>query len=403
MKGSFFYFTFTPFGFFLFIRCLFPIIWCFNFLYGNNLGNQYYFLVFSHLIYLLFEAFLSIIFFKKISSIIENHREVIYINRNYNITTLFLLIILTVFFTFGSMPLLIEGGSDALVSIGETEKFSTWFIFGSIRIILIPLLLIWYFQKKIFYKVLIFIYILIFSILDGKKGGIIILLNNVFFIHYFLSKKRLTINYKLLVALTFFVCISILYAVMQFNRTIGLDTDFNSLILGFTKVVNLTYDSFTSYLEQMITMNGLKYAAHYSDQLGSFGTIKYLFNSFTKLLFGYGIEQGIGPYLNYELYGSMFPNGVNPILFFELIFIGGNIYFSILSFFILLFIFQFIYTRSKKLIISTNTNLIDTAIHFSIILFYLSLLTDILNAIRSLPFILFLLLIKYLTKIKFHI
>ena len=400
MKNSFLYFLFTPFGFFLLIRCLFPIIWCLIFLSSTNISNQYYSLVFFHLLYLIFETGLIFKFYNKIKKLIEIQRDTIYLSRNYNNIVLFLLIILSIFFNLGTMPLLIEGGSDALVSLGETEKFSTWFIFGAFRIILVPLLLIWYFEKKIFLKFLIFVYIFIFSIIDGKKGGLIILLNNIIFIHYFLSKKKLRISFKFIMIITIVIIISILFAVLQFNRTIGLDTDFNSILFGITKVFTLTYNSFTSYLEQMITMNGLNYAVKYSDQLGTLGIFKYLFNSFTKILFGYGIEQSIGPFLNYELYGSLFPNGVNPILFFELIFISGNIYFSFFSFLIIYIIFHFIFQRSKKLIYSININLFDSAIHFSIILFYLSLLTDVLNAIRGLPFIFILILIKYLYKFK---
>ncbi len=394
------YFLFTPFGFFLLIRCFFPIIWCLIFLSSTNFSNQYYFLVFVHLLYLFFETGLIFIFYNKIKKIIEIQRDIIYLSRNYNNIVFFLLVILTLFFYLGKMPLLIEGGSDALVSLGETEKFSTWFIFGTIRIILLPLLLIWYFEKNLFVKFLIFVYIFIFSIIDGKKGGLIILFNNIIFIHYFLSKKKLQISFKFIMIITIVIVISFLFAVLQLNRTIGLDTDFNSILFGITKVFTLTYNSFTSYLEQMISMNGLNYAVKYSDQLGTFGTFKYIFNSFTKILFGYGIEQSIGPFLNYELYGSSFPNGVNPILFFELIYISGNIYFSFFSFLILFFIFNFIYLRSKKFIYSLNNNLFDSAIHLAIILFYLSLLTDILNAIRAFPFILFLIFIKYLHKIK---
>ena len=362
--------------------------------------NIYFIIVFIHLIYLLFQSFLIIIFYNKIKSIVEINRDVISTNRNYNNITFLLLFILSLFFIYGTMPLLLDGGSDALVIIGEDEKFTTWFNFGTIRVILIPLLLIWYFQKNLSYRYLILFYILIFSILDGKKGGVIILINNFFFIHYFLSKNSLKINFKLFLTLTIFIIISILYAVLQFNRTIGLDIDLNSIFLGLTKITELTYNSFTSYLEQMISMNGLKYAVNYSDQLGSLGIFKYFFNSFTKLLFGFGIDKSIGPFLNYELFGSSFPNGVNPILFFELIFISGNIYFSLFSFLILYIVFHLIYNRIKKLIIAVNYNYFDTSIHYYFILFYLSLLSDTLNAIRALPFIFVLFILKKIFNLK---
>jgi hypothetical protein len=400
LKNNFLFFLLTPFGFFLLIRCFFPILWCLNFLTSTNFSNQYYFLVLFHLLYLFFESLLILLFFNKINKIIENQRNIISISNNYTNIVILLLLILTLLFNLATIPLLIDGGSDALVSIGETEKFSTWFIFGIIRIILIPLLLVWYFEKNIFLRFLIFFYILIFSLLDGKKGGLIILLNDIFLIHYFFSKKKLQISFKLILILIVIIVITIFYAVLQFNRTIGLDTDFKSIIFGVTKIFDLMYNSFTSYLEQMITMNGLNYAVKYSDQLGTLGTFKYLFNSFTKIIFGYGIDQSIGPFLNYELYGSLFPNGVNPILFFELIFISGNIYFSFFSFLILYLIFHLIFKRSKKLIYAININLFDASIHLFIILFYLSLLTDVLNAIRGLPFIFILIFIKYLHKIK---
>ena len=400
MKNSFLYFLLTPFGFFLLIRCFFPILWCSEYLFVNTFSNEYFIIVFIHLIYLLFQSFLIIIFYNKIKSIVEINRDVISTNRNYNNITFLLLFILSLFFIYGTMPLLLDGGSDALVIIGEDEKFTTWFNFGTIRVILIPLLLIWYFQKNLFYRYLILFYILIFSILDGKKGGVIILINNFFFIHYFLSKNSLKINFKLFLTLTIFIIISILYAVLQFNRTIGLDIDLNSIFLGLTKITELTYNSFTSYLEQMISMNGLKYAVNYSDQLGSLGIFKYFFNSFTKLLFGFGIDKSIGPFLNYELFGSSFPNGVNPILFFELIFISGNIYFSLFSFLILYIVFHLIYNRIKKLIIAVNYNYFDTSIHYYFILFYLSLLSDTLNAIRALPFIFVLFILKKIFNLK---
>jgi hypothetical protein len=402
LNNKILYFLLSPFGFFLLFRCIIPEIWCINFLIDYNIATQYYFLVFSHLIYLVLETILMILFFNKISLIIQKNRQNVSVNKNYSSLSYILILGLSILVYFSTIPLFEDGGSDAIVSMGETDKFSTWLVFGIIRIIITALLFFAYFENNNFKKLLFFLFIIFFSILDGKKGGVVFFFNSIIFTHYFFSSKEPKINLRLFLISTIFILVSIVYAVIQFNRTIGLDIDYESLTIGFNKIINLTYSSFSSYLKQMIKLNGLKYAEAYSNNLGIFGTVKYLLNSFTKLLFGIGIDQAIGPYLNYSLFGSLFPNGVNPILFFECIFVGGNMFYSILSFPLLILIFIFLYNRSRKLLYSANNNLIDTAIHFNFIIFYLTLLTDTLNAIRSLPFLLLLYLIKILSKIKLY-
>jgi hypothetical protein len=157
-------------------------------------------------------------------------------------------------------------------------------------------------------------------------------------------------------------------------------------------------------LEQIHNLNGINYISNYSNELGDFGSFKYFFNSFIKIISpSNGINKSIGPYLNKMIYDSEIPNGVNPTFFYELIFISGNKYFGLISFifiplilFILFRLYRIMYINAKKL------DIYSLSIYLFLLKFLLFFLNDTLNAIRTLPFILILVFFKLYRRIKFE-
>jgi len=142
----------------------------------------------------------------------------------------------------------------------------------------------------------------------------------------------------------------------------------------------------------------------YHDQLGDHYVINYFFNSYIKILnLPGGVNKSIGPFLNYWIYGSDRPNGVNPIFFYELIFLTGNKYYGILAILLLPVIFYFMFRCYKRVVYMKRVNVYKMGIYLFILRFWLGFLSDSLSSMRSLPFLALLIVIYYLTKVKFSI
>lgn len=387
-----------PFGMFFLFRIILPEIWCIDFLVNTTSNHKFYDIVILHSVYLLFEGFLIISLMIYIINMVVKYRRYrqkqLYINGvNYQglkfsiISTI--LIVLFFIFNFHTLPIFMDGGSDAIVALGEQQKTKTWFMYGMLgtltTLLLFSIIYLKSMKKKVFYGAVL----LLASLVTGKKSALIGLFSKFIFVYFMLNTKKPKLP---IIKIGFVLLLSIIFIVFQFSRTSGVDFDISQV---FKIIFSLIYSSSTVYLNQFINMSGLDYAQMYSNSLGDGGSIVYILNPFMKFLFGIGIEKSIGPYLVYQFYGSEFPNGVNPTLFFEPIFVFGK-YSAILFSFLNLFI-VFILARYfiKKVIINFNKSILITITFFGLFMSSLSFTIDTLNTVRGLPFVLIPMFIFY--------
>ena len=388
-----------PLGLILMFRVLLPSIWCFDFLITSDSAHKYYEIVLFHLIYLFLEGVLIVLLAIYIVNTVSKYRKYrdnqVHIDNKDReakkyafIALLGLLIFLGL--NFNTLPIFMDGGSDAIVTLNESQKGKTWFMYGLLQV-LSTLLLFSIVSIKSKGKKYVYGFILVlFSLVTGKKAALISILSKAVFVYYVISSKKPSLPYiKIVIALI----LSVLFVIFQFSRTSGLSVDYFEAV---AIIMNLTYSSFTSYLGQYVNMEGLEFAQMYSDSLGSGGPIVYILNSFTQVLFGTGIEKAIGPYMMYQFYGSEFPNGVNPILFFEYIFVFGSNAVIPFSFINLIVMFVLAKIFIKKVIVNFDKSILLMVTYFGLFLFTLDFTLHSLGAIRKLPFIFIPMLWHYL-------
>ncbi len=179
--------------------------------------------------------------------------------------------------------------------------------------------------------------------------------------------------------------ISIIFITVQYFRTVCGDVSLNNISGNLLIIKDMIIGSSTGYLGQFISSGGLQYSGDYSNGLGDFGVLLYIFNSYTKFLFGFGIEKSIGPFMTYKLTGSEFPNGVNPTLFFEVIFVYDSYLAIILSFVLLGLSYVFMVFLVKKMVFNKN-NIFILATYYMLFLSCISYTFDSMNTIRNIPF-----------------
>jgi len=394
----------SPIGFYLFFRVLLPLYWCINWIY-NNSSSSYVDIVLFHVLYLFIDATLILILLRYIIKKTYKYRIFIYINhfkiRQKKYITLGIFIafslIIWLFFNYNSLPIFLNKGSDSIVLLAEKFKIKIWISFNLLKVLLILLMFIVVLINNYRIKILYLIILFLFYISSGKKSALISALLNCTFLYFLLRKIK--INIKLLIFILLGTFTAVLFGVIQYQRTILGYVNINELFQNFTNIfilgIKIFYISSTVYLEQFINLEGIKYAENYSQSLGNLGIFKYFLNPFLKFFFGTGIDKAIGPYLNYLIYGSNFPNGVNPTLFFEIIFIFGSKYACFFSFPILILLFLFQRNAINKVLVYTiKGNIFFAAFWYLVFIWIFSFKVDTLNSIRNLPFM-FLLPVTY--------
>lgn len=397
-------FLFTPFGVAILFRLILPSIWCLYYLFSDFNNDR--FIVFSHLIYLL-SLFIGYIFIYKI--FIQHQKRLnetsssIQHQGNYSLPFFLILCILLILF-FTPLPIFQSGGSDAIMLMQEEAKGATWFFSGALITLSYPLYFLLFLDRSKRNKLIYFLLLIMVSASAGKKGGILDFFTNLILIgSIFISFKR-TFDFKMLLFATFFLSLTIFFALYQYSQTLGFELNSSVIAQSLPILYNLTTSSYTSYLEYIHNLGGLQTAHIYSDSLGDFGTFKYFFNSYLKVIDSHlGINKSIGPFLNYQINGSDLPNGVNPTLFYELIFIYGNKYFGLASLPLIPLILLFFVRILKKLysFLNSSKDVYLMAIYFFALKFLLYFLNDTLNSLRILPFILILFLFRTSNLIKF--
>ena len=383
------YLLIGPPGLFFIFRVLFPSVWCFDFLITHDPIHKYYEIVLLHLMYLFLEGFLTISLMIYIVNKVGKYRKYrdnqVHIDnkdreaKKYAFVALLGLLIF-LGFNFNTLPIFMDGGSDAMVALGEKQKINTWFMYGMLSMLSTLLLFSIVSIKSKGGKYIYGFVLLLFSLVTGKKAALIGILSTAVFVYFVINSKKPSLP---LIKITIFLILSLLFIVFQLSQTSSVNVNYFDTI---AIVMNLTYSSFTSYLVQFISMEGLEFAQMYSDSLGDGGPIVYILNSFTKILFGIGIEKSIGPYMMYQFYGSEFPNGVNPTLFFETIFIFGSHTAAIISFINLIIIFMLAKMFIKKVFINIDKSILLTITFFGLFTSAFIYTSDTLYAMRILPF-----------------
>jgi len=400
----------TLIGNHLIFRGILPLIWVLNAIVSNN---KYTYVLLLHFIYLFTLIIFDIILLKnvikqshftKYKNNIFNQKKVHAIILFWGFSFLILFLILKPF----PLPIFSEGGSNAVVKISSQYDKSVWFYFGIMFAINLLASFTFFQSKKYSIKALSFMLVLLTSIIAGKKSGLLQVIANFTFLYlifkgrelrlfrvrkngFFIHKKMVFIY----LLISGFLFIGIYFAIIQLKKTVGdnyITTNIFNLLPNFTILV---FSSSTVYLDQFITLNGIRYYKDYSESLGTLGIVKYFLNPISKFLFNTGIDKAIGPYLNYELFGSNLPYGVNPTLFFEFIFITGNIeigfLFSIIS---IILIFKIEQLCIKYLKNNKYNNPFRLSFVYGVLVLSLNFTADTLNTIRMVPFLLMILLFK---------
>jgi hypothetical protein len=401
----FFLFLFTPLGLFVIYRVIFPFDWCINFI-SSNPSYKAIDVVYWHMLYL-FILFIGVLFVFRTFIVIQKSTLRKSLNENYiskpsfpfiPVFTIILILLLA------PIPLFHEGGSDAtlLAYQDPNTKSASWLVSGILSTLSLPLYFLVFYEKNFRRKILYIVLLIICAISDGKKAGFLEFILDMLLVAGFTLNlgKRITFKY---IALFIVVLMgAFFFAIYQYFKTTNKSVSLNELANSFSIMIDLAYLSFCSYLDQIHVLNGLDLIEIYHRQLGNHNIINYFFNSYIKMLgLPGGIKKSIGPFLNYWLYGSDRPNGVNPIFFYELIFITGNKYYGIVAIFILPVIFYFIIIYYRLLAYIKRVDIYKMAIYLFMIKFLTGFLTDTLNAIRSLPFLALLVVIYFLSKVKF--
>jgi len=302
---------------------------------------------------------------------------------------IFLVLVAWFLFNWNSIPLFI-GGSNAIVDMNEQSKHSTWFSFGVLSVCVSFLLVAFAYQKSNFLKLLLAFFIIFLALLPGKKSGLLNAVGMLLLVEFCFGAGRK--NFPLF-KVAFAGFLGIIYIGFQYARTLGISFDIHEVFLS---IAELIYIHSTVYLRQFIDSGALSIAESYPKDAMTSGVLGYYLNPFYKVVFGTGIEKAVGPYVSNYLYGSgAGVTGANPTLFFELIFVSGTWFGSLLA-------FGIIPIWSIAMILIVNRLAMNFNKEISIIVFYLMMLgfmfyvvIDSLNAIRTVPFVALPLLIKY--------
>jgi hypothetical protein len=409
----------TLIGNHLIFRGILPLIWTLNAIVSDN---KYTYVLLLHFIYLFILIIFDIILLKNLikQSRFAKYKNNIFDQKRVHAIILFFgwafLILFLILKPF-PLPIFYERGSDAIVEISLQYNKYVWFYFGIMFAINLLASFIFFQSKKYSIKVISFMLILLTSIIAGKKSGLLQVIANFTLLYlifegreprlfrmrkngFFIHKKMAFIS----LLISAFLIIAIYFALIQFKRTVGDNYITINIFNLMPNFAILVFSSSTAYLVQFITLEGIEYYKDYSESLGTLGIVKYFLNPVFKFLFNIGIDKAIGPYLYYKLFGSDFPHGVNPTLFFEFIFITGNIEVGfILSIISIVFIFKISQLCIKYLKDNKYNNPFILSFVYGVLVFLLSFTADTLNTIRNIPFLLMVLLFEKIYFWKIHL
>lgn len=381
------YILLSPLATFLLFRVIFPIIWCFNYIGGVYFNHLE--LAICHLIFLLLEGLLIVLLMRFIIVNSEKNRllriESDYVAKKKKEGRLLLNVglfgaFIFILFNFGSLPILMDRGSDSMVELVIDQKIQTWISYGLLNVF--SLFILFALLHKDGKNYLLYFILLLTIIVTGKKSALISFFSIYVFLYYIYSKKPSLPFRNILIVIS----LALFFIILQFIRTTGFDFEYKQ---AGSLLSDIVFSSSTSYLEQIISLDGIKYAQQYASELGTFGPLTYIFHPFIKFFFGSDFKMSIGPFLNYQIYGSDFPNGVNPTLFFETIFVFGEKIGIVFAFVNLFVVFWVAKILIKRVIYDENIHSIKTVAYYLLFLSCFSFLLDTLNTIRDLPFAIF--------------
>jgi len=402
----------------LIFRGVIPFTWI---IYNIFTIQKHLYVLTLHMIYLLVLIFVDVKLLKLLvnKSISTIPHIVNYNNKKENnylgiIILGYLLIIAIAIFQPFPLPILGERGSDTVIFIDLEYKSSLWFISVLLLVIKLYLFFVIFKSKKKPIKIAAFILIIIYSIIFGKKSAILSILSSLTFLYIiyrgyqlkllkirnygiYLSKRNMIIAFFI----SAFLFIGIYFALLQYFRTLQQEFEIPNVLNASIMFINVVISSATIYLVQFFLLDGINYYNLYSEALGNFGVLTYFLNPILKFLFNEGIDMAIGPFLNYQLFGSTTPHGVNPTIFFELVFVLGSVELGfIFSILVMIIVYKLAKFSINYIIYHRYGDIHKTSFALAILQFLLFFTADTLNAIRMyLPVLFCILMIGETTKI----
>lgn len=373
---------FHPFFYFLVTRVYLPLLYLI-YIYFTDLSNNY---VYAITLLQVFGFFLfSLLIIKKIYiSSFQIDRTPLKVQNLNNRIYIFLSLIYSFFvllYLNKQIPLFNPGGSEAILFLNESSRFSALLLSG---LTISKLACVTkFFQKR---NRLLWTLLLIFlCLLTGKKAGIldVIWLITLGSIYY-----QKSIGIKKINIFLFFNFV-ILFAFYQYQKTkylgsiISLDFfDYRNFITIPSVFLNIFYFASNVHLIQLFEWGGLGYFLDYSSEVDPFN---YFLNPILKLLNIGGVERTLGTYLTNNLFNADISVGAPMTLFLESLSVGGflgALFGLLISYFLLRIILNNINRVGIEHINFTKNSIVLLLIPY--------VLSDTLNGYKTLLFIYFL-------------
>lgn len=381
----------TPIFYVLLYRQIIPLHWYFN--TEVQVDNQYQLLFNLHVLYLVYQITLSLIIMLYVYFNIMNKQpinEQITINKKVSFKLL-LFALLGLVILGNDIPVLSGFSSENIVRSSSENKIITFLGFGLLTSVSTFALIAFTYRWDIRRKTLILIAALP-TFLASKKSGFIVFVQDCVLL---LILSRYSFSTNFILRILCYLLLSVLFGLFILSNMVQLD---------IKKILDIYYATSTSYLNVFWQDYGIRLEHAYRKEIGEIPAFQYLANPFLKILGIGGIEYSIGPYLSSKLNGvgdGKVLTGVNPTLFFELVFIFGQALGVFMSFLLITLINLFIIKIFNILSKAQYSEIIVLCVYWEGYKFLNSVQFDIVNSYKSsLISIICFILLHYLLKIR---
>jgi hypothetical protein len=399
----------TPIFYILIYRQLLPLHW---YITVDQLVMSEYILVYrSHILYLCLQMLLNILLLSHIVRLLHNKSK-IYKKTNFSpeghlpphsekiSIKIILIFIVTAILLRDTIPILQGLNSENLVNIIEENKLSSLFGYGTLGVISTYAMVALAYGRTSRKKTA-FLLAILPAIMVAKKAALLVFFQDLVLLFMLASRSVTHIPFwRFAIGLT----VAVLFGISIYLNMMGFD--FENLFLIKELIFNMYYASATSYLNVMWQDMGYALADDYRREIGTPVMFQYLANPFLKVLSLGGIEYSVGPYLASSMYGTLgekILTGINPTLFFELTFIGGELFGVPISFIFIIIIYLILFRLIDHISRNYKIGFFDLCIYWETYKLLISIQYDILNGYKSSLVALGLLfIIKIITRLKFR-
>lgn len=306
--------------------------------------------------------------------------------------------IITIYVLRDIIPIFQGLNSENLVHISMDHKFSSLFGFGVLAMIS-TYAMIALAYKRTTRKTIALLLAILPAIMSSKKAALLVCYQDLVLL-FMLSQS--SVKQVPFWRLTSGLLLAVLFGITIYLNMISFE--WKSVKTIFFTILDMYYGSATSYLNVMWQDMGYALADDYRKEVGSPVVFQYLANPFLKVLGLGGIEYSIGPYLAATLYGiagELVITGVNPTLFFEIVFISGELIGVPVSIILLTFIYLTLFRLLDLISTGRPISFFNLCIYWEIYKLLISIQFDILNSYKSSLIAIFLLtLMKIILKLK---